>query len=143
MEQVKVIGAKILPLATHVTKNVGDVVETDVHWSWAVPTGTHRFYLWSIFGKKDYPNPGDFSFMSGAFGFMAMDATGTADDWSSISITLGEYGEVANGDWDCLLLICETSDFFTGFIYDGATILNALTITGGALEAYLIEVGFH
>lgn len=143
MEQVKLIGANIIPSFAYVTKSPGEVVETKIHWQCTVPTGTHTFYLWSIFGKNDYPEPGTFAFMTGAFGFAYGDV-GTGDWHWSVLIELGKYGEIANGDWDCLLLICETDDFLTGYIYDGGIVLDALTITGaGVLEAQLIEAGFY
>ncbi len=143
MQQISSIGAGIIPFATHVTKSPGDELITDIHWQSTVPLGTHTFYLWAVFGKNDYPEPGSFAFMTGAFGFSYGDV-GTGDRWWSVNIVLGQYGDVANGDWDCLLLICETDNFLTGYIYDLSVVLNCLTITGaGDLEAQLLEVGFY
>ncbi len=142
MEQVQIIGAHIMSLAGYITKSPGDAVETSIHFQTTVPTGTHTFWFWSIFGKMDTPEPGSFAFMSGAMngGFVDL---GTEDNWVTIPLILGEFGEVYAGDWDCLLIICEDANWMTGYIYDLKVVPNALTITGAAeLSATILEAGF-
>lgn len=139
MGQINTMDARIIPFATHVTKSVGDEVKTEIHYQTTVPTGTHRFYFWSVFGEY-LPETEQFAFMSGAISFGYLDV-GTIDQWVAIYVTLGELGEVYAGDWDCLLLITETDNFLTGYVYDMAVILNTLTITG-VLTAQLLEVSY-
>jgi len=142
MKQAQLVGANILPVAGYITKSPGDTVKTSIHWQWSVPTGSHTFHLWSIFGKYDEAN-GQFAFMSGAMFGQTMSATGTNDDWSDVIFVLGELGDVYAGDWDSLLLISENADFTSGFIYDMAVVLNTLTIIGTAITADLLEAGFY